>query len=104
MDPNATTGEPCLLTHERPVFANDDAGNSVEHDRAAAHGARRERRVQSAGPIDECGVTAGIFERVHLAVQDSAATLNASIVAAADDFAVVDDDRADWDAAFGQSL
>src|SRR5262249_53209185 len=86
VNPNPVASEPFLFASQRLVFTDDDRGNSIKHDGAPAHRARRQGRIQGAGPVDECGVTAGIFERIHLAMQDRAATLNASIVSAADDF------------------
>src|SRR5687768_9307232 len=46
----------------------------------------------------------GVFESVHLAVQDCAAFLHAPVVTASEDTAVVHEDGADGDAALAQTL
>ena len=70
---------------ERPVLADDHPRDAVEENRAAAHRARRERRVDRALAVDAGRLAAGVLERVHLAVQDRAALLHAAVVAAAED-------------------
>ena len=49
------------------------------------------------------GLAAGILEGVHLTVQDGAPLLHPPVVATANDLTLVDDDRADRDAALGQA-
>ena len=49
-------------------------------------------------------MTAGVFQRVHFAVQDGAAILHAAVVATTDDLVAVHDHRADGDATFRQPL
>jgi hypothetical protein len=68
--------------------------------RAGAHRARRQRRVHRARAIDRCGLAAGALERVHLAVQNGAALLDAPVVAASDDRGAVHEQGADRNAAF----
>ena len=48
--------------------------------------------------------TAGALERIHLAVEDRTALLNAPIVSAAQDGALVDEHRADRNAALSKPL
>src|SRR5262249_29881714 len=89
--------------HERLVLADDDGADAVEQNRAAAHRARRERRVDNRLAIDRRRLPAGVLESVHLAMQHGAAALHASIVSASDDAAAVDDDGTDRNAAFATS-
>jgi hypothetical protein len=49
-------------------------------------------------------VAAGVFEGVHLAVEDGTAALDAAVVASAEDGAAMHEHRSDGDAAFGESL
>ena len=86
------------------VFADDDAGDAVEKDGAAAHGAGGEGGVDGAFPVDGGGLPACVFEAVHFGVVDGAAVLDAPVVASADDLAAMDEDGADGDAAFGAAL
>ena len=104
VDANAPARQPFFLAHERAVLADDHNRNAVQHDGAAAHRARRQRRIDGAGLIDAGGLTSGIFERVHFAVEDCAAALDSSIVAAADDAAVVHQNGSDRNSAVGQAL
>src|SRR5207247_9779029 len=86
------------------ILSNDDIGDAVEHDRAAAHGTWRERRIDRAGAVHACGPSSRVLERVHFAVQDGAATLDSSIVAPADDLILIYEHGTDWNAAFRQPL
>src|SRR6266852_154397 len=81
------------------VFADDDARNAVEQNRAAAHGARRERGVDDGFAIDRRRLAPGILERVHFAVKDRAPLLYAPIVSATEDAPAVHQHRSDRDAA-----
>src|SRR5438067_9596373 len=74
---DAAGAEELLLAEEGAVLADDHARDAVEEDRAAAHRAGGERRVEDALAVDGGGVAAGALERVHLAVQDGAAALHA---------------------------
>ncbi len=86
------------------VFADDDAGDFVEEDGAAAHGTGGKGGVEDALGVDAGGEAAGVFEAIHLGMVDDAAVLDALVVAAADDAALVDEDGADGDAAGGEAL
>ena len=74
----------CLFAEERAVLADHDARNAVEEDRATAHGAGRQRRVQRARPVDRSRLPARPLERIHLAVQRRAALLDPPVVTAAE--------------------
>ena len=52
---------------------------------------------------DVRGQTAGVLECVHLAMQRGASALDAAIVTAPDDLALVHEHGADGDAAFAQA-
>ena len=89
--------------HFVPALLDDHARDAVQRDRAAAHRARRQGRVDHALAIHLRRVAPRVLERVHLAVQDRAALLHAAVVAAADDASLVHDHRTDRDAAFGEA-
>src|SRR5262249_26658179 len=93
-----------LGAEEGPIFANHHARDLVKDDSAAAHRARRERRVNRAGLVDARGQPAGVAQAVHLAVIDRAAGLYAAVMAAPDNAAFVHQDGADGNAAFGKAL
>src|SRR4051812_20375209 len=84
-DRHTARSKELLLSEERLVLANDDPGDSVEQDCAAAHRARRERRVQRGFAIDASRQPSGILERIHLAVQNGTSLLDAAIMATAQD-------------------
>jgi hypothetical protein len=92
-----------LFADEGPVLADDHARNSVEEDGAAAHGAGRERGVERALTVDPRGLTAPVFQRVHLAVPDDAALLDPPVVTAPEDAPTMLDDGADRDSAPAQA-
>ena len=94
--------EPGLLPHERVVLTNDDSGNPVEHDCAAAHRARREGCVERALSIEGRWPPPCSLEGIHLPVQDRAPLLHAAVMAAAHDHTFMHDDRSDRDASLGQ--
>src|SRR5918999_1618727 len=52
VDAHASRSQEVLLAQKRAVPADDDVRDAVEKDRAAAHGARRERRVHRARAIN----------------------------------------------------
>jgi hypothetical protein len=66
------------------------------------HIARRQGGVDRL-PVHAGGLAAGILERVHLAVEDRPPLLDAAVVAAAEDPPLVDEHRADGNAAFGEA-
>ena len=101
---DAVGAEEVFLSLEGDIFADHHAGDLVEQDGAGAHGARGQGGVEGAFGVDGGGQAAGVFEGVHLAVEDGAALLDAAVVAPANDLSLMDEDRADGDAAFGQSL
>ena len=78
--------------------------DAVEQGGAAAHVAGRERRVEHGAAIVGGPEPAGVFQAVHLGVQDGAAVLHAAVVAAADDAAIDDQHRADRNTPLGQPL
>ncbi len=99
-DFNPFGAQPVFLAHEGLILPDDDLGNAIEKDGPAAHAAGGEGSVEGALAVNRGGVATGVFEGVHLSVKDGASFLDAAVVAAADDFSVVDDDAADWDSAF----
>ena len=92
-----------LGAEKGPVLADDDAGDFVEDDGAAAHRAGRERGIHRRALVNGGGEAAGVAQAVHFAMVDGAAGLDAAVVALADDFAVADQDGTDRDAAFGEA-
>src|SRR5437868_7150679 len=101
---DAARAEKLFFANKRPVLADDDAGDSVEQNRAGAHGAGRERGIEDAFAVDGGGLAAGIFQRVHFAVQNRAAFLYPPVMAASNDLPLMHNYRADRNAAFRQSL
>src|SRR5215831_5262275 len=97
--PHTARSQQLLLTHERLVLADHDGADAVKQNRAAAHRAGRERRVDDGVAIHRGRLTSSVLERIHLAVQHRAAALHAAIVSTTDDASAMDDDRADRDAA-----
>ena len=93
-----------LLAPERPVLADHDPRNPIEQNRPAAHGAGRERGVERAAPVHRGGLPAGPLQGIHFGVEDHAAGLLATVVPAAENAVIPDQDRADGDAAFAQAL
>src|SRR6266545_4309749 len=104
LERHTSTHQQRLFPAKRLVLANDDALNAVQQNRAAAHGAGRERGVERRVAIDGRGLAAGVFERIHLAMQHRAAVLHSAVVTATDDLALSNDDRADRNAALAQAL
>src|SRR5262249_43597889 len=103
LDGHAARAQELFLAEEGPVLADDDARNAVEENRAAAHGAGRECRVDRALTIDLRGAPAGVLERVHLAVEHDAAALHPPIVPAPEDAPAMDEHGADGNPALGQA-
>src|SRR5690349_1163331 len=89
VDAHTVACQPLLFAHERLILADHDRGNAIQHDGTTAHRAGRQRRVEDTRPVNAGGLTAGILERVHFAMQDCAAPLDAAVVTAADDLATV---------------
>lgn len=85
-----------------PVFPDDNPTDSVQQDCATAHVARRQGGIEHRTPIVRCGAPARLLDAVHLGMQDRAALLYPTIVAAADDLPIDDEHRADGNATFGQ--
>src|SRR5438093_12709992 len=75
LDGHPARSQELFLAEEGPVLADDHPGNAVEHNRAATHGAGRQGRVDRALSIDLCRPAAGVFERVHPAVEHDAPAL-----------------------------
>ena len=100
---DAPSAEVVFGALEGAILADDDAWHLVEQGRPAAHVAGGEGRVEDAALVLGDSQAAGVFEAIHLGVEDGAAPLDASVVAAADDFAVEDEYRADGNSAFGQA-
>src|SRR5439155_19799447 len=92
-----------LLAEERPILADDDPRDAVEENRAAAHGAGRQGRVDRALAVDLRRSPAGVPQSVHLAVEHRAPALQPPIVAASEDATAVHQHRADGDTALGQT-
>ena len=69
-----------FVAHERPVLADDHAGDLVQQDGARAHVTWRERRVHGRAGVDRRVLTAGVLERIRLAVADHRALLHPSVV------------------------
>ena len=85
------------------VLADHDARDLVQQRRAAAHVARRERRVQRAAGVLFGLQAPGVLKRIHLGMQDGAAALDTTIVATTHNLAVEHQHRTNRDAALGQS-
>src|SRR5438552_11795530 len=92
-----------LLAQERPILADYEPRDAVEENRAAAHGAGRQGRVDRALAVDLRRSPAGVLQSVHLAVEHRAPALHPPIVAASEDATVVHQHRADGDTALGQT-
>src|SRR5262247_4647283 len=103
LDGHAARAQELFLAEEGPVLADDDARNAVEENRAAAHGAGRECRVDRALAIDLRRAPAGVLERVHLAVEHDAPALHPPIVPAPEDASAMDEYRTDGNPALGQA-
>ncbi len=101
---HALAADVILGALEGHVLADDDVGDFVEKGGAAAHGARGEGGVEGALGIDAGGEAAGVFQAIHFSMMDDAAVLDALVVAAADDPALVDENGPDGDAAGGEAL
>src|SRR4030095_3828658 len=99
---HAPAPQQVFLTPERNVLADHDARDAVEQNRPGAHRARRRGRVQDTSRIHGGPEPAGVFQSVHLTVEDSAAPLHAAIVPPPDDLTFIDEDGSDRDAALGQ--
>jgi uncharacterized protein (TIGR00730 family) len=92
-----------LLAHEAAVLPDDHPRDPVKEDRAGTHRARRKSGVERAVAVNAGRLAAGVLQGVHFAVENGTALLDASIVAAADDLALVGDDAANRNAALGQT-
>jgi hypothetical protein len=103
-DFDAARAQVILGSQESFVLTGNHARDFIEHDRAAAHGAGRESRIERAVAIYAGREAAGVAQAIHLAVIDGAAGLHASVVAAANDAAFVHQYRADGNAAFGKAF
>src|SRR5205823_4298505 len=86
------------------VLSNHDSRDSIKKNGAAAHGARRERRIDRALFVDLGRLAAGIFQRIHLAVQYGTCLLNAPVVSSPDNLSLVHEDRADGDSSLTPAL
>src|SRR5258705_10348463 len=95
LDLHAAAAQKVFLAKKRPVLAYDDPRDAVEENAPAAHRARGERRVDRAFAVDAGGLAARVLERGHLPVEDRAALLHATVVAAAEDPSPVHGHRAD---------
>src|SRR5712691_11385972 len=104
LEADAARFEELLLAEEGLVLTDDDARDAVEENRAAAHRARRKRRVQDRVAIHGRRMSSRILEGVHLPVQDGAPLLHTAIVTSAEHPAAVHDHRSDRDAALPPSL
>ena len=100
LDGHSAGAKQFLFAQKCVVLADHDARNSIKQDRAGTHRTWRQCRVNGAVSIYARAQPAGIFQGVHLAVQDDTAFLHTAIVAASDNFSVVDQDRADRNASF----
>src|SRR5262245_65342006 len=100
-DFDATRPEVVLAAHERPVLADDDAGDAIEQDGAGAHVTRRERRRHRRTAVLRGGQPAGNLQRICLAVVNRASVLDSAVVPRARDLAVDEDRGPDRDAALG---
>src|SRR5438034_4474432 len=104
LDGDAARTQVRFLARERAVLAGDHVRDAVQQDRAAAHRARRQGRVEHRRAVDGRGLASGILERVHLAVQNRAPALDPAVVAATDDAAVVHEHGSNRNPALAQSL
>src|SRR6266849_10194112 len=93
-----------LFAHERSILSDDDPWNAVQQNRTGTHRARRERCVDDRLAIDGSRLSSGVLECVYLAMQCRAASLDAAIVAPANDRSAMHDHRSDRNPALAQSL
>src|ERR1041385_5103377 len=89
-----------FFSHKCRILTDDDAWDPIQQNCARAHGTRRERGIQNAFAIKGCRLAAGVFQRVHFSVQNTAAFLHATVVPTPNDSIVVHNHRADGDATF----
>jgi hypothetical protein len=82
---------------ERPCFADHDARNLEEQDRAGAHLARGERGVESG--VQVRGATARVAQRGDLPVRHRVPVLHPFVVAGRDHRAAGGEDGTNWHAA-----
>jgi hypothetical protein len=104
LDDHAPCAQQILFAPKRAVLSNDDSGNPVEENGAAAHCAGGKRRIQGGRAIDARGLPPCAFERVYFRVQDGTSRLHPSVVAPAKDPSVMNEDRADRNSALCQTL
>lgn len=88
---------------ESAVFADDDSGNAVKQDRAAAHVAWRQRGEKRGTAVVAPREPTGVFQTIHLGVQYRAALLHPPVMSTADDLAVDDQHRPDRDPALAEA-
>src|ERR1035438_8970294 len=82
------------------IFPDDDTRDVVKQHRAAAHWARRKRRIKNTALVNRSLEPSGVFEAVHFRMMNHAAVLHPLVVATPDNLAVQHEHRADGNAAF----
>jgi hypothetical protein len=92
---DAAGPEVILGTAKRAVLTNHDPRDPVKQDGAAAHVARRQRRIQRRAPVVCCSEPPRVLEAIHLGVEHGAAFLHPLVVAASGDPAIEYEDGAD---------
>src|SRR5947207_14750612 len=98
-----TAAKQVFLTKKRSIFAYHHTRDAVQRNRTATQRAWRERGANGAVAIDAGRLTTGILERVHFTVQDDTALLHPPVVATTKNPSVVNEHRADRDAALGET-
>jgi hypothetical protein len=101
---NAVAAHVVLGAEEGPILSDHHTWNLIQHDRAAAHGAGRESRINGAGLVDLRRQPARVAEAIHLSMINRATALNATVVPAADDLSLMHEDRSNRNAALGEAL
>ncbi len=81
-----------FLTHEGAILANDHSGYSVQQNRSRTHRTRRERCIEHAFTVGGSREASGIFQGIHLAMQDGTGLLDAPIMSATKDLSLVHQD------------
>lgn len=89
---------------EGAILADDHPGDLIEEDGAAAHDAGGEGGVDRRTPVVDGRQTPRVLEGIHLGMENGRPLLHPAVVAAADDFPVDLQSRADGNAASVPSL
>jgi len=92
-----------FFAHKRAVLAHNDSWYPVEKNGAAAHGTGRKRGVKHAFTVNRRRLASGIFQGVHVTMQDGTAFLHATSVSSAKDSSLVNHYGSNGNTAFTQT-